>query len=512
VARRYDTFGVNPSGRGRGQGTGSGAGVGIYTDADPLVMGKASETYYNATSRNRISLETIERLLASLRNARGRKSMILVSEGFIYDPNLSEFKDVVQAARRANVAIYFLDTRGLGGLSVYTNAEFGPALDTQDLGAAFMENMEASEGAESIAADSGGFTVKNTNDLSKGIQRIAVESTSYYLVGYVPQNAARDGKFRKISVKVLRKDIQVRARKGYYAPDDNPKAKPKKPGGPDPLLQTALDSPYEEDTLPLRMSAYVFDETLLGKISTLIAADVDIRGLRFEEKDGRNLASIDLLLVAAHRESGEYFQYSHRMDMKLLPATKEKFTKSWFPVIKDFELPPGAYQAKLVVREVGTNRVGTVIHEFEVGGVTQFRASSPVITDVLQQPTEGSKERPRPLMLARRNFAAGAPMYCSLEVYGATKDKASGMPRVSMGYAIKNAAGETVVRRDPTVITPTSLGKLSRMVGEPLEDAAPGEYEMVISLRDELGDQALELREPFSIVSPAAAVADKPAS
>ena len=127
---------------------------------------------------------------------------------------------MVQAARRSNVAIYFLDTRGLTGMSIYNTAEFGPALDTQDLGAAFTENLEASEGSESIASDSGGFSVKNTNDLSKGIQRIASESRNYYLVGYVSQNAARDGKFRKISVKVARKDVQVRARKGYYAPQD----------------------------------------------------------------------------------------------------------------------------------------------------------------------------------------------------------------------------------------------------------------------------------------------------
>jgi len=512
VARRYETFGINPGSRGRGQTPGSSAGVGIAGDPDPLVAGRAAETYYGATSRNRVTLDAIERLLASLRTARGRKSMILVSEGFIYDPNLSEFKDVVQAARRANVAIYFLDTRGLSGLSsVYQSAEFGPALDTQDLGAAFLENLEASEGAESIASDSGGFTVKNTNDLSKGIQRIATESSSYYLVGYVPQNAARDGKFRKISVKVARKDIQVRARKGYYAPQDGAKPKPKKPG-PDPVLQTALDSPFEEDALPLRRAAYVFDETLLGKLSTLLAADVDIKALRFEEKEGRQIASLDVLLVAAHRESGEYFQYSHRVDMKLTPPTRERLGKSWYPLIKDFELPPGAYQAKLVVREVGTNRIGTVIHEFEVPEATRFRTSTPVVTDSLQQPAEGSKERPRPVMLARRNFPLGSPLYCSLEVYGAKKDQSSGMPRVVMGYAIKNAAGETVVRRDATLINPTSLGKLSRMVGEPLEGAAAGDYEMVISVRDELASQSLELREPFSLVPPPPAVADKPAT
>ena len=143
VNRRYDTYGVNPQGRTSSSNTGGNQTFGA--DADPQVTARASEVYYSATSRNRSTLDTLERLLNALRNARGRKSLILVSEGFIYDPNLTEYKDVVQAARRSNVAIYFLDTRGLTGMSIYNTAEFGPALDTQDLGAAFTENLEASE-------------------------------------------------------------------------------------------------------------------------------------------------------------------------------------------------------------------------------------------------------------------------------------------------------------------------------------------------------------------------------
>ncbi len=509
VNRRYDTFGVNPSGRRSEMGSGNQT---FGADADPQVTGRAAETYYSATSRNRITLETIERMLDSLRTARGRKSMILVSEGFIYDPNLQEFKDVVQAARRSNVAIYFLDTRGLGGLSIYTTAQFGPALDTQDLGAAFMENLEASEGAESIASDSGGFSVKNTNDLSKGIQRIADESRNYYLVGYISSNAARDGKFRKISVKVNRKDIQVRARKGYYAPDDGvPKKQKKQKPGPDPLLQTALDSPFEEDAIPLRLASYVFDETLLGKTATLLLADVDVKALPFAEKEGRLTNTLEYVLVAAHRETGEFFQVNQKVDMKFLPANKPKWDQTGFPVARDFELPPGGYQAKLVVRETNTNRVGTVVHEFEVPDPAKFRTSTPVVTDTLQQPPEGSKDRPRPQPVARRVFATGATLFCSLDVYGAAKDKTSGMPRVSMGYTIqKEDDGSVLTRVDPTLISPTSLGKLSRMVGAPLGDAEPGAYRLVINLRDDLSGESLKLEEPFELQ--ATSEGPKPAS
>jgi len=508
VNRRYDTFGVNPSGRRSSMGSGQ---QNFGADADPMVTARAAEVYYSATSRNRITLDTMKRMLDSVRSARGRKSMVLVSEGFIYDPNLQEFKDVVQAARRSNVAVYFLDTRGLGGISIYTTAEFGPALDTQDLGAAFTEHLEEAEGAESIASDSGGFSVRNTNDLTKGIERIASESQNYYLVGYVSNNTTRDGKFRKISVRVARKGVDVRARKGYYAPGDGTK-KPEKKGGPDPVLQAALDSPYEEDGIPLRMASYVLDETILGKAATLLVTDIDLRGLPFEEKEGRLVNSLEYLVVAAHRETGEFFQYNQTVNMKLLPATKERLEKSWYPVVKDFELPPGFYQAKIVVRELNSKRLGTVVHEFEVLDVTKFRTSTPVVSDTLT-PIQEAKERPRPAILARRNFPSGSTVFCSLDVYGAAKDKESGMPRVSMGYSVlKKDDGSVVNRLDPTVITPTSLGKLSRMIGFEMDTAAPGEYQLVINIRDELSGQSLELREPFTLEKPGPAVADKPAT
>ena len=110
-----------------------------------------------------------------------------MSEGFIHDVNQDEFKRVNQASRRANAAIYFLNARGLEGMPVAMTAQFGPALPDQDVGFAFAETLDAVAGAELVASDSGGFTVRNTNDLGKGIQRIADETQAYYLLGYVPR-------------------------------------------------------------------------------------------------------------------------------------------------------------------------------------------------------------------------------------------------------------------------------------------------------------------------------------
>jgi VWFA-related protein len=526
VRRRFETYGVT-----QGNTTGAnGNASDLSSMEDPYVTGRATEVYYQATSRNRITLEILERVLQALGETRGRKSVILVSQGFIYDPNLDEFKRVVQASRRSNAAIYFLDTRGLEGMPVAMTAQFGPALDERDVGFAFSENIEASEGAESIAADSGGFAVRNTNDLNKGIQRIADESRMYYLIGYNPSNTARDGKFRKIQVKVVsgedKKGLQVRARKGYYAPSEGKTAFTPKPGAPDPAFQAAVDSPFDRDDIPLRMTSYVFDETLLGKSQALIATDLDVRSLTFDEKEKRFYDSLEFLLVVAHRESGEFFRYDQTVDLKLQSTTRDKLQRTWFPVVRDFELKPGGYQAKMVVREKRTGRIGTLVHEFDVPDPSTFRISSPVISDSLQPPKEGETQPvKRPMMLARRTFEEGAALFCSLDVYGAQKDAKTGMPEVAMGYVVKKVAdGSTVIRLDPTPIRPTTLGKLSRIVGFSIDKTEPGEYELVLQVQDKLSGRAIEQREPFTIVAretkpaeagaappPAVAEAPKPA-
>ena len=61
-----------------------------------------------------------------------------MSGGFVYDSNLGGFREVLEASRRANAAIYFLDARGLE-MPAYMTAEFGAPLDARDIGFTFFE-------------------------------------------------------------------------------------------------------------------------------------------------------------------------------------------------------------------------------------------------------------------------------------------------------------------------------------------------------------------------------------
>ncbi len=130
---------------------------------------RAREVHLLSTSRNRITLEVMQRVIESLAGIKGRKSMILVSQGFIYDVQAEGIKDVTLASRRHNVPIYFIDTRGLQGLPDAFTAAFGRPVEAQDVVAVLADLTREAEGSEALALDTGGFVVKNSNDLSGGI-------------------------------------------------------------------------------------------------------------------------------------------------------------------------------------------------------------------------------------------------------------------------------------------------------------------------------------------------------
>jgi hypothetical protein len=413
---------------------------------------------------------------------------------------VDEFKRVNEASRRANAAIYFLNARGLEGMPTEFSAQFGPALPTSDIGVALAARGALDDGAEDLADESGGFTVKNTNDLESGIQRIARETRVYYLLGYVPTDTARDGTYRRIEVELKDGDgRKVRARKGYYAPSAEGAAPVQGKKGVDPAVQAALDSPWAEDGIPLRMTHYVRGEPTLGKAEVALVTEVDVNALHFEKKGGRDVAELEFLLVVAHRESGEFYRYDQTVTMRLRPATLERLRRDWYPIVREFELPPGDHQAKIIVRETGAGRLGSVSHEFEVPPPGAFRVSTPVLSDTWRPGPPGTAIEPQ--LLARREFPEGAEVACQFEVYGAARDE-QGMPRVAQGYRVLRPDGSVYKTLPESVINPTADGRVVRLFVLSLEYATPGDYRMVMTFRDELAGKVLELDEPFTVLPP----------
>jgi VWFA-related protein len=512
VQRRFDAYGS--AGRERFTGreyadtTRTTAAVG---QIDPYVRSRAQDVYNAAVSRRRITLAIMTRAVRSLADIKGRKAMILVSQGFIHEPDFKEMKQLVEASLRVNVPVYFIDTRGLVAMPEALTAEFPNLLDVQDTVAVLATITRDAEGSENAALDTGGFPIKNTNDLASGILRVSNESQAYYLLGYSPTHTARDGKFRRIEVRLAparAKGLRVRARRGYYAPQEGAAAEAAS-REEDPEIGRALDSPFEKHEVPLRVTAFTFDETLSARANVMVAAEVDIRDLALREEDGRFKGELAFLMELQHRETGEVFRYDQKIEMAMLGETRETLSRTWYPVGRDFTLPSGGYQARVVVRDLRSGRLGSVIHEFEVPDLRSFRLSTPLLADTLEKREPRDNRPPRPVLQVRRTFAPDSTLYVQYSVFGAEKDEATRMPSVIAGYEIRRKDGALFKNAAPTRISPTSLGSLIRLHGISLLGAPPGEYELVLVARDEIGRKTVEVREPFAVAAAAPQAASR---
>jgi VWFA-related protein len=482
-----------------GRATGGGSGSSSGGSADRVLgVGRsntdflAEEVYARARRRLDLTFVGLRQALDSLVPLRGHKSLLLISEGFVLVPDMPGYREIVETARRANVALHFFDPRGLE--SGYGEEE------PPGLGWATKRLLDAA-GGDDLAQATGGRTIVS-NDPGEGLRRIAAESEAYYLLGYQPRNAARDGKFRKIEVKVARRGVDVRARRGYYAPGPVPAATEAKAGGRDEAIQAALDSPYDVEGIPLRATSFVFEETSLGKATVVIAADVDVRGLAFEKQGERLEDALEFLLVVAHRETGEFHRYDQTVELKLQRESLDRYARTWFPLRRDFELAPGGYQAKIVVRDRRSRKLGSVVHDFRVPPTDALRVSTPVLSDEVEPRSTSEPGPPVPVLRVDRTFPARGILYLQYSVFGAARNPTGdGLPRVRAEHVVRRSDGVVLSRARRSIILPTSLGEVSRVSGMPLDGAAPGEYELLLQVEDEITGEGVEVRERFRVVA-----------
>ena len=202
--------------------------------------------------RVQVSLSAIKSLIVHMGSLKeGRKTLILVSEGYSYmvppqmrnadaqmpglgNPNArnpmagtndinedraawslgmdmeSDLREVYDTANKNNVAIYAVDPRGLATFEFDINEGIGLQSDTKYLNSTMDTLRQLSDQTD-------GRAIVNRNDLVAGMKQITRDASAYYLIGYNSSQAPSDGKFHEIKVRVKRPGVQVRARKGYWA-------------------------------------------------------------------------------------------------------------------------------------------------------------------------------------------------------------------------------------------------------------------------------------------------------
>jgi VWFA-related protein len=132
---------------------------------------------------------------------------------------LSYVQDAVRDAARSNTTIYAIDPRGLTGIEEETVEVSGLPDEATGVGAsAFQAAFRMTQdNLRMLAEQTGGFALLNTNDIDRGFERLVEENSDYYVLGYQPTDARRDGRFHRIEVRVKRPGVQVLARRGYFA-------------------------------------------------------------------------------------------------------------------------------------------------------------------------------------------------------------------------------------------------------------------------------------------------------
>lgn len=444
-------------------------------------------------ARRRRLFDAMSLALDGVAAVKGRKSVLLFSEGFIQDANDPSFRDLVATLRRNNASIYYLDMRRLTS---------GTAADSQlsgdrSAGTRVVDPQE-SAGAEMVAEQTGGFALRSAADLGGGLRRVAQESSTYYLLGYTSTNLKRDGKYRRLEVGLRRPGLKVRARKGYYGPSTDKSASPSRGRrAGDPELERVLSTALPESGIPLRLTAYTLQPVEKEKVRVRLVGEVGLKALRFEKDgDGSRVATLDVALALNHTAASGRLRTPWQ-ELKVKVPAEAEGSEAWMPFEGTFDAPRGSSQARLAVRDRASLATGTVLHDFDVPDPATWRVSTPILSDM----PDAELGRP-PRMLVSRSFVAGAPLYCYLEVYeGATLKPTPSSP-VSFGYAVVDAQGKTrkSLAASPFTLGPTGIA--TRLTKIPLSGLSPGDYELRLSVRDEARGRTQELREPFTVRRP----------
>ena len=169
---------------------------GIYTPTRSAAEDNMLQRRDIARVRSEVTISALQSAAVHLGSIKeGRKSIIFVSEGLtgLGLDQLPLIRELTETANNNNTAIYTLDPAGLTGGS--------------------------SDILRTIAENTGAEAFVNTNTPEKALRQVVREASAFYLLGYSSSRNPQDGKFHKIGVKVKRSGIDVRARRGYWAPN-----------------------------------------------------------------------------------------------------------------------------------------------------------------------------------------------------------------------------------------------------------------------------------------------------
>ncbi|HYG81704.1 MAG TPA: VWA domain-containing protein, partial [Pyrinomonadaceae bacterium] len=512
------------SGMGEGDRRGMGRNAASSRDDDDLIPSEELDQFREDLFAVG-TLGALNYVVRGMRELPGRKSVLLISDGIKifnrHDPSrssrvLDALRRLTDIANRASVVIYTMDARGLPMLGL-TAVDDVSGLSPDQVEARLSDRrddyFESQQGLTYIARQTGGFPIRNTNDLSAGIQRVLDDQKGYYLIGYRPEDSTFDAatgrrKFHKITLKLKRPGLKHRTRTGFYGVTDE-EARPALLTR-EQQLGRALTSPFSTGGVEVRLTSIYTNDAKAGSYVRSLF-HVEGRDLTFtDEPDDWHKATIDVVAVTFGDNGRVVDEVSGTHNLRVRGETYKQLLKHGF--IYNLTVPikkPGAYQLRAVVRDASSERIGSASQFIEVPDIKKNRlALSGILVDGVDPEAKPAKpqadaggaegagapafESDPQASPAVRRFRRGLVLRYAFSVFNAQADKATGRPAVQTQMRLFREGQEIFTGRAQP-LDATNQADLKRLqTGGALQlgtSLPPGEYALQVIVTDPLAKE-----------------------
>ena len=516
----------------------------------------ADETEFNifSTDKKLAAIEDAAKMLASFPE---KKALVYFSGGVTRSglDNEAQLQATINAATKANLSIYSIDARGLtadppGGGASKAGSRGSGIFNGCVQNSQRSAQLASQDTLYTLAAETGGKSFFDSNDIAMGIQRTQEAMGSYYLLGYYSSNNARDGKFRKISVKLNNSKLAAKLehREGYYADKVWGKLNAQ---DKEQQLKEALSAGDPATDLPLAMQ---IDYFRVSPTAYLVPVSIKIPGsvVALAAKGGAATTQFDFAGQIQDEKHAVVGNVRDNIQIKLNPApgaapaapavavgpttaatAKPAATPAAAPAITarksfqydaGFTLEPGKYRMKFVVRENITGKMGTFDTRFTIPDLSADTSGLKLSTVILSNQREpvtavvGTAERfsrkevrANPLIVGDHKvvpninhvFRRNQSLYVNFDVYDALPDPVNiKNRRVKVTLSLFNKKSVKTFEVGPveaTQLVATRPEAVPVQIEIPLKDVTRGEYVCQINVVDEVGRKFAFPRAPIIV-------------
>ncbi len=480
-------------------------------------------TIFN-TDRKLAALQTAAKMLSTLNE---KKSLIYFSGGLSLNgiDNQAQLRATINDAIRAGVSFWPIDARGLVALPPLGDATKGSqgnaGMYTGAAAMAVMTNFERSQDTlYTLAMDTGGKAMLDSNDLTAGIVAAEKSITGYYIIGYYSTNEMLDGKYRRIKITLNdNAEGKLDYRQGYYAGKVFGKftAADKERQLEDALM---MGDPVTELTIALEVNYFRQNH---AEYFTPIMVKIPGSELALARKRGAEHTLIDFIGEIKDAHGTTIQNMRDYMDIKLSDATAAEWAKRPIEYDTGYNLLPGAYQIKVLARDSETGRIGTYLGKFAIPNLDRETQRLPITSVVLSSQrasmaeaiaTAGNAKKAAITQAANplvqdgqklipsvtRVFSLKSDMYVYLQAY---EPDATTTAQPLLIY-VSFFQGSTKVMETPPMEVTAGLNPKSHMLplklSFPLGTLRPGEYDCEVTVLNPAGQKAAFWQAPIMVI------------